>query len=109
VHAAVHESLGLALLEAMYLGKPVVATRAEGPSRIVVDCKTGFLVDTGDADTLAERMLALLRRPEAAEELGAAGRRRVLECFPPDAMARSFVDVLSQVASVDHRRVGVRG
>ena len=73
VHAARHESFGLVLLEAMYLGTPVITTAAEGPRRIVEDGVTGYVVPVGDSDALSRRMIDLIADPELAR--GWARRR----------------------------------
>jgi glycosyltransferase involved in cell wall biosynthesis len=94
VHAAEHESLGLVLLEAMYLGKPVVATRAEGPERVVVDGETGYLVPVGDATALAARMTDLLVDHDQARSFGLAARRRFESQFNPDHMVAGYEDLV---------------
>jgi glycosyltransferase involved in cell wall biosynthesis len=82
VHAAtMPESFGLALCEAMAAGKPVVATDVGGPSEVVVDGETGYVVTPNDAGALAEAMLKLLKGPTRLLEMGEAARRRVRERF----------------------------
>jgi glycosyltransferase involved in cell wall biosynthesis len=71
------ESFGLVLIEAGAAGLPVVATRAQGPSEIVVEGETGFLVALGDAEALAERLDRLAQDPGLRQQLGAAGAARV--------------------------------
>lgn len=75
------ESFGLVLVEAGSFGKPVIATRTEGPSEIIVDGVTGFLVPSDDAEALAERIGRFLRGEVDAEQMGRAGARRVEEMF----------------------------
>lgn len=81
------EPFGLVLLEAMALGRPVVATRAGGPVEIVADGDTGFLVRPGDAAAMAEAMLRLFENPGHARRMGEAGRERFLQLFTADRMA----------------------
>jgi glycosyltransferase involved in cell wall biosynthesis len=71
------ESFGLVLIEAGAAGLPVVATRAQGPSEIVVDGETGFLVELGDAEALAERLDRLAQDAMLRQQLGTAGAARV--------------------------------
>ncbi len=104
VHTAVHESLGLVLLEAMYLGKPVLAARAEGPERVVVDGETGYLVDVGDAAGLAARMTDLLDDPGRARSFGAAGRRRFDERFSPSRMVSDYEELIRSLSGSAPRR-----
>ena len=63
VHPARWEGFGLALLEAMLAGKPVVATRVSAAPELVVDGETGLLVPPDDAEALAEAVLGRARRP----------------------------------------------
>jgi glycosyltransferase involved in cell wall biosynthesis len=91
------ESFGFAALEAMSLGRPVVASRAGGLPEVVRDGDTGLLVDVGDAAGLARAMVALLRDPERAAALGAAGRERA-RGFSCDRMLRGYEAVYGRIA-----------
>ena len=82
------EPFGLVLLEAMALGKPVVAMDAGGPREIVVIGETGLLVPPSDPAALAEALCRLLSSPEERQRMGAAGRRRYEECFTTTQMAQ---------------------
>ena len=81
------EGLGTAILDAMALGKPVVATRAGGIPEAVQDGMTGLLVPPRDPQALAEAIRSLLRHPEQAKALGEAGRKRVEQYFTVERMA----------------------
>ncbi|MFW6088551.1 MAG: glycosyltransferase [Gemmatimonadota bacterium] len=83
------EPFGLAVLEAMACGKPVVATRVGGIREIVRDGVDGLLVEPDDADALAEAMAALLEDSGAARRLGreAAVRAR---SFDTEANGRAY-------------------
>lgn len=78
---AISELLGLAALEAMASGLPVVASRVGGLPEIVRDGETGFLVEPGDVDALRGRLALLLENPVLADRMGQAGRELVLERF----------------------------
>lgn len=91
------ESFGFAALEAMSLGRPVVASRAGGLPEVVADGETGLLVDVGDAAGLARALAALLRDPERASALGAAGRVRA-GAFSCDRMLRGYEAVYERIA-----------
>lgn len=82
------EGLGIAALEAMAAGKPVVASAVGGLTESVVDGVTGFLVPPGDAAAMAEALRKLLVDRPLAVALGVAGRARVRESFSLDNMAR---------------------
>jgi glycosyltransferase involved in cell wall biosynthesis len=81
------EGLGTAMLDAMALRKPVVATRAGGILEVVQDGVTGLLVRPRDPEALAQAVLYLLRRPEQARAFGEAGRKRVEQYFTAEQMA----------------------
>src|SRR5205823_1478666 len=70
------EPFGLAILEAMAAGLPVVAVNAGGPAEIVVPGVTGWLVPYAAAP-LAAAVIRLLNDPIQARALGVAGRKRV--------------------------------
>ena len=86
VHPALMEGFGIALLEAMAMVKPVVATRTGGIPDIVVPEETGLLVPPGDPDSLAAAVQVLLDDGGRRDAMGKAGRRRVERLFTVDAM-----------------------
>ncbi len=86
VHPAVMEGFGIALLEAMAMAKPVVATTTGGIPDIVVQEETGLLVAPGDPEALASAIDVLLENTDRRTLLGMNGRRRVESLFTVDAM-----------------------
>ncbi len=70
------EVFGWMISEAMAFGKPVVATRVGGIPELIDDGQTGFLVDRGDVNAVAERVLRLLDDRELRKTLGYAGRQK---------------------------------
>ncbi len=77
VFPSVNEGLGIALLEAMYVGLPAVTSRTGGIVEIVQDNETALLVRPGDADDLAEKMQRLIREPDLRRFLGQRAREYV--------------------------------
>lgn len=75
------ESFGVAAVEAMACGLPVVATNVSGFWEVMEDGRTGFLVPVGDCKAMAEKMYALYRDKELREGMGKAGRQRVKELY----------------------------
>ena len=79
VHASSDEPFGLTIVEAMALGKPVVAAAGGGPLEIVRDSVDGLLVTHGDATGLASAIIRLLGDAELAGRLGKAAQQRARE------------------------------
>jgi N-acetyl-alpha-D-glucosaminyl L-malate synthase BshA len=75
------ESFGLAALEAMACGVPVVASQAGGLPEVVVDGETGFLRPVGDVAGMAAAALRLLRDPDLHGRFAAAGVERARTNF----------------------------
>jgi glycosyltransferase involved in cell wall biosynthesis len=76
---SIHEGLPIALVEAMALGRPVVATRVGGLPEVVRDGTEGFLVPSGDPVALADAIVTILGSHSLREQMGRAGRRRAKE------------------------------
>jgi glycosyltransferase involved in cell wall biosynthesis len=82
LHASIQpEPFGIVVLEAMALGRPVIATRAGGPMDIVEDGRSGLLVAPGDASEMAAAIELLLESDAERRRIGAAGRARVRAHF----------------------------
>ncbi|MFO7870637.1 MAG: glycosyltransferase [Kiritimatiellia bacterium] len=73
------EGLGIALIEAMAAGKPVVATRLGGIPEVVEDGFTGLLVPPRDKASLAEGIAAMLTDSDAAAGMGSRGREAYVD------------------------------
>lgn len=100
IHASVTpEPFGRVLIEAMALGRPVIAPREGGPLVIVVDGETGLLVTPRDPDALAAAVGALVADPARRTAMGRAARARVDAVFDirhhVAAMETLFDDILA--------------
>jgi len=92
------EGLPTALIEAMALGLPCVATRCPyGPEEIITHGQTGLLVRPGDPGALAAGILEVLRDSAKAQQLGRQGRASVRARFSPEGVIRSFEQLLAVV------------
>lgn len=80
------EGLPVALLEAMAMEKPVVATAVGGVPDVVHDGHNGLLVPAGDPDELARGLLRVLRDPVAARRMGQQAREAVRRRYTTDSM-----------------------
>ena len=91
------EGFGLTVSEAMWKGRPVVASEIGGIREQIEDGRTGFLVDPGDLRTFGERVSELLGDPYRAERIGAAAQTRVRELFLGPRHLGQYVELLESV------------
>lgn len=75
------EGLGISIIEASCMGKPVIATNIRGCREVVEDGATGKMVSVGDVDKLAEAIIYMLSNKPYAEAMGLKGRLKVLKEF----------------------------
>ena len=87
---SLNEGMGRALIEAMAVGLPAVATRVGGIPDVVADGETGLLVPARDEAALADALLKLLRDPARRQAYGQAARRSMDERFDVSAMVRAI-------------------
>ena len=96
------EPFGRVLIEAMALGKPMIAPSEGGPREVVVDGETGILVPPRDADALAAAITRLVENPSERTAMGNAGRARVEAVFDirhhVHAVESVFDDILGRRA-----------
>jgi glycosyltransferase involved in cell wall biosynthesis len=88
VPSLVRETFGMVALEAMAMGRPVVAARSGGLGELVVDGETGVLVPPGDAPALRDAIAGLLAEPARREALGRAGTERAASYSAPHVVPR---------------------
>jgi len=84
------ESFGLAALEAMACGVPVIATSIGGLPEVVADGETGFLFEPGDVEGMARAATALLADGERLGEMRRAARARALAHFMADEIVPRY-------------------
>lgn len=95
------EGFGLVVVEAMWAGVPVVATRLGAFPEIVEHERSGLLIPPQSADALGEAVVRLLSDKELGMRLVAGGRQRVADCFSLDRLA---ADLYGQYQALAARR-----
>lgn len=99
------EAFGIAIVEAMAMAKPIVATDIEGSGVPWVNLHghTGLNVVPGCPESLAAGLKRVLDNPTLAARMGLAARRRYLSEFTAPAMTRRMLDVYWQLGRAKHR------
>lgn len=87
------EGMGRVLLEAMAMGKPVVASRVGGIPDLVKDGVNGLLITPGNIEELANSMKRLLRDKSLASDIGKKGLKSVTDNFSSEIMVKSIRSV----------------
>ncbi len=90
VHPALLEGFGIAVVEAMAMGKAVVATTTGGLPEVVVDGKTGLLVPPGDDRRLSAAIVSLLGDRMRRDQMGKQGQARAKEEFTLEASVKKM-------------------
>ncbi len=93
-----HEPFGLVVLEAMYAGLPVVATRIGALQEMVEDGVTGYLVAPGNIDALVVALLAVLTDPQAAG-MGRSGRARAQQAYSWSGVTSAMANLMQPAIS----------
>src|SRR6185437_477104 len=92
------EGFGLTVSEAMWKGRPVVASAVGGIQDQIEDGQTGYLVEPRDLDAFGRRVAALLADPPTAERIGGAAQARVRDMYLGPRHLEQWVDLLERVA-----------
>jgi glycosyltransferase involved in cell wall biosynthesis len=94
VHAAEAEQFGQVLIEAMACGLPVIAVDRAGPSTIVDDPDTGWLVEPDDRDAFADAMVAAVADPEGRSLRGRRARGQVVGRYAWSEIGRELATLI---------------
>ncbi|TKX71838.1 glycosyltransferase family 4 protein [Halorubrum sp. GN11GM_10-3_MGM] len=96
------EGFGIAALEALACGTPVVSTRSGGPEDFVVDDETGYLVDQGDVEGFANAVRGILDSPVDQERMGVAGREIVVDNYTRKDIEKELNNSVDKITSVEY-------
>jgi len=91
------EGFGVAILEAMASGVPVVSTRSGGPEGIVTDGCDGFLVPTGDSDAMTARLILLMKDAVLNLRMGRAARATAENRFEQNIAGDRYLEVYDRL------------
>lgn len=97
------ESFGLAALEAMSCGVPVIASDAGGLPEVVVEGETGHLCHVGDVETMAARAIGLLGNPQMHKEFSENAVHRVRTEFCAARVIPQYEDLYRRVLGVEEK------
>ena len=102
VQKSVAEGFGLTVAEAMWKGKPVIASRVGGIQDQIVDGESGILIDDPcDLDAFAAAIRRVLDDPDGAARLGAGARQRVKDRFLAIGRLREYVALIDSLIDDD--------
>lgn len=93
------ESFGLAALEAMASGAPVVASRVGGLPEVVAHGESGYLYPVGDVDDMADAAVELLTNPETHKRMSENGRRIAEERYSAAAIVPKYEAIYERIVN----------
>lgn len=97
VFPTMSEMMPRAVIEAMWLGKPVVASRVDGILDLITDEKTGLLCKPGDVKGFSDALQFLLENPDEAERMGMAGKEFVQKHCSLESVGKAYIKFYKQI------------
>jgi len=94
---SLQQGLGVVMLEAMALGRPVIASGVGGVTSVIEDNVTGLIVPPSDSRSLGDRIIELLQDRERARRIAATGQQLVRDRFNENRMLDQMIQVYSDV------------
>lgn len=91
------EGITRAMLEAMSCGTPVITTNVGGNPDAVINGETGFIINVGDYETLANKILTLLKDSELRRKIGINARKRIINRFSLEKNMSHLAQILARV------------
>ena len=95
------EAFGLAALEALASGVPVVASIVGGLPELVKDGEVGYLAPIADVETMARRALEILSSPDLHRTMAENARKLTVEKFDTKAIVKQYYDFYNEVLAKD--------
>ena len=92
-----NDAFPLVILEAMRAGLPVIATNIGAIPEIVDDGVTGFIIPPRDPETLAEKIIYLIKHPDIARKMGEAGRKKFEREYTLSVFEENMINVFNQI------------
>lgn len=105
VHTSLREGLARVLPQALAMGKPCVSFDIDGAREVVINDKTGYLVEAFDSEGLADRLAYLLENDDLRKELGRNGKAFVDPNFRAETMVAGISDVYQMLLERHRGRV----
>ncbi|MBI3378883.1 MAG: glycosyltransferase [Nitrospirae bacterium] len=91
------EGLPRVILEAMLMGKPVIASNVTGCNELVIDGETGFLVPVGKTGAIAAAVLGLIENPALRKQMGENAKERIIRNFSIERYVSGVEKVFEEV------------
>ena len=101
-----HESFGIVLLEAMAMGKPVVASNIEGYAGVITHSVDGLLVPPKNESMLAQALISLMNDKSLRQQMGARGKLKSAE-YDWEHISQRVLDYYAKVLKGEISRTGV--
>jgi glycosyltransferase involved in cell wall biosynthesis len=92
------EGQGVSFVEAAASGLPIISTRHNGLPDVILDGRTGYLVEEGDTKAMGEMIAQLAESPDEWRRLGKNGRRHIEENFDLRKQVSKMKDTISHFA-----------
>jgi len=90
------EPSGKVILEAMAMEKPVIATNHGGPTELIANGKTGFLVPP-KKDDLANKLRFIVTHPKIGRKMGKEGKKRIVKLFSLERNIQEISNLLKKI------------
>ena len=97
VQNSIREGFCLAVTEGLWKGKPMVATNVGGIPLQIKDGREGFLVEPGDKERFARRIVDILKNPSLAKQMGKKAKERARKNFLITRLLSDYLDLLSEI------------